>query len=179
MANILLELSGKHFQRQYLLYIIRLSHGDDTYFYIGQTGDNNYVTARPAFRRLAAHFEEGGRSTQNQVYRYIGREILKIKEAENRNSVFSEQTKQSIEEYLVESIVRMHAYALEPFSAKSTDEEHSQKRRKATELEKHVIYTFHKNNKRLMNKTKSSLTSDANCPYPKVLEQIRYDFDLK
>ena len=84
MADMVLELLGEHFRRQYLLYIIKISHGEDEYFYVGQTGDNRYTTARPAFRRLAGHFEDSGQSTQNQIYRYIACDILKIEEASNK-----------------------------------------------------------------------------------------------
>ena len=43
MVEMILTLEGKHFQRQYLLYIVEIIHGNDKYYYVGQTGDNNYI----------------------------------------------------------------------------------------------------------------------------------------
>ena len=76
MADIRIELPGAQFRRAYLLYVIEIRHGKEQYFYVGQTGDNNYITARPAFRRLSGHMEDTGQSTQNQVYRYIAADII-------------------------------------------------------------------------------------------------------
>jgi len=178
MADMVLELLGKHFRRQYLLYIIEISHGDDEYFYVGQTGDNKYITARPAFRRLAAHFEDQGRSTQNQIYRYIAADILKIEEARNKQSAFTPQTKQAVEDYLVNSVVRMYVYSLEPFSSTATHEKHLQKVRKATLLEKQVIDAFLQHNRKLVNKDLIRPPIGASCPYPGALEQIKQDFGV-
>ncbi len=178
MADMVLELLGEHFRRQYLLYIIEISHGDDEYFYVGQTGDNRYITARPAFRRLAGHFEDSGQSTQNQIYRYIACGILKIEEASNKQSAFSPGTKQAVEDYLVDSVVKMYAYSLEPFSSRATHEEHLQKVRNTTLLEKQVIDAFLQNNRQLVNKDWATTRVRATCPYPKALEQIKQDFSL-
>ena len=50
MPDICIELPGAQFRRAYLLYVIEICHEQERYFYVGQTGDNNYLTARPAFR---------------------------------------------------------------------------------------------------------------------------------
>ena len=62
MPDLLIELPGTHFRRAYLLYAIEICHNQDRYFYIGQTGDNNYITARPPIRRLSGHLEDVGQS---------------------------------------------------------------------------------------------------------------------
>lgn len=87
MPDLLLELQGEQFRRAYLLYIVEICHGKEKYYYVGQTGDNRYITARPAFRRLAAHFEDTGNSTQNQVYRYIVGTILGILEPDHKKAL--------------------------------------------------------------------------------------------
>lgn len=84
MADFTIELKGEQFRRGYLLYIIEIRHNIDTFYYIGQTGDNHYVTARPAFRRLSGHFEDSGNSTQNQLYKYIASIILGYDEANKK-----------------------------------------------------------------------------------------------
>lgn len=176
MADMVLELQGKHFRRQYLLYIIELSHGSDKYFYVGQTGDSRYITARPAFRRLAAHFEDS-QSTQNQVYYYISYDILGFEQTQGKKSAFTPEAKQEVENYLVDSTIKMHVYSLEPFLPLATPQEHSEKRRKVTLLEKHVIDAFVKSRKGLMNK-KLTMPSSPTCPYPDVFKRIIDDFSL-
>lgn len=175
MADMLLELFGEHFRRQYLLYIIELLHGEDRYLYVGQTGDRRYTTARPAFRRLAAHFEDGS-STQNQVYSFIGDKILKLKRADNA-SAFTTGSKQAIEDYLASSKVRMYVYVLEPFPPAITHEEHAQKRSKVELFEKQVIGMFLRNKTVLMNKELNT-ASASSCPYPHALVKIKSDFDF-
>ena len=177
MADMVLELLGEHFRRQYLLYIIKICHGEDEYFYVGQTGDNRYITARPAFRRLAGHFEDSGQSTQNQIYRYIACNILKIERASNKQCAFTLETKQAVEDYLVNSVVKMYVYSLQPFSP-AKHEEHLQKVRNTTLLEKQVIGAFLQNNRQLANKNLATPSTDATCPYPKAFEQIKQDFSL-
>ena len=93
MEKFSLKLEGQHFKRQYLLYIIEITHGNDKHYYVGQTGDHNYTTARPAFRRLAGHLEDLGGSTQNQIYRFIAEIVLEFSEAGQKNSKFDEKIK--------------------------------------------------------------------------------------
>jgi hypothetical protein len=114
MPDIRIELPGAQFRRAYLLYVIGIRHNKEQYFYVGQTGDNNYITARPAFRRLSGHMDDTGQSTQNQVYRYIATNILGHKEAASKGP-FPEAVKQDVEDFLVDSTVLMHIYRVKPF----------------------------------------------------------------
>ncbi|MBI2329760.1 MAG: hypothetical protein HYU85_09075 [Chloroflexi bacterium] len=172
MADMIFELTGEHFRRRYLLYVVELSHGDDKYFYVGQTGDRKFQTARPAFPRLAAHFGDQARSTQNQIYQYVARDILGFS-----NQVgFNDKSKQAVEDYLVGSNVRMYVYFVGLFDSTIKLEEHAENRRKVEELEKHVIDTFHRNGKRLMNKKRA--LSSIDCPYPEILKLVARDLEL-
>jgi len=178
MVETILTLEGKHFQRQYLLYIVEIIHENDNYYYVGQTGDKNYTTARPAFRRLAGHLEDGGRSTQNQVYRYLAVEVLGISEAARKDSTFDEKIKQSVEDYLVSSTVKMYAYPLQPFIPGIEHRQHLDIVRKVTLFEKIVIRLLLTNSKTIANKKVTQPTRSAECPYPQVLNQIVADFGL-
>ena len=178
MAEMILTLEGKHFQRQYLLYILEITHGNDKYYYVGQTGDNKYTTARPAFRRLAVHLEDVGRSTQNQIYRYLAVEVLDISEAARKDSTFDEKIKQAVEDYLVGSTVKMYVYPLQPFIPGIEHSQHLKIVRKVTLFEKIVINLLLAHSKTIANKIVTPPPRGAECPYPQVLNQIVNSFNL-
>lgn len=175
MSDLQLELPGAHFRRAYLLYIIEICHNQDEYFYIGQTGDNNYITARPAFRRLSGHLEDTGQSTQNQVYRYIAVEVLGHVEAK-RKEAFTEEVKRAVEDYLVTSTVRMHIYWVNPFDPAVGRSAHLTTVRKVALLERSVIEAFLNSGKSLMNRMRTPPL--GLCPYPELLARIKSDFRL-
>ena len=177
MADMIFGLTGEHFRRRYLLYVVELSHEGSKYFYVGQTGDTNVITARPVFRRLAAHLEDR-KSTQNQVYQYVAHDILKFPEDEGKKTAFAEGTRQAVEEYLVKSNIKMYAYYLQPFLSSATPEEHKKKRRKTQKIEEQVIAAFRENGKELMNRKPTPPVSWADCPYPEVLKRGAMDFNL-
>ena len=174
MADLLIELDGAHFKRQYLLYIVEINHQNERFFYIGQTGDRKYTTARPAFRRLAGHFDDSGTSTQNQVYRYIGQTILKLKFGSD--CAFSQNEKLAMENYLVNSKIKMHIYILEPFLASETHEKHLEKLNKVEEFEAYIVESFEKNGRNILNKKRSPKRTPN--PYPQKFAQIAHDFKL-
>ena len=176
---MILTLEGQHFRRNYLLYIVEITHKNDKHYYIGQTGDNNATTARPAFRRLAGHMRDRGRSTENQVYRYLAERVLGHKEAADKNGNFDEKTKQEVEDYLVDSTVRMHVYILQEFPPDIRYPDHLANVRKVTLFEKMVITLFKRSQKKIANKKSSKIPEGAKCPYPEILERIKIDFRLE
>jgi len=178
MAEMILTLEGEHFKRQYLLYIIEIAHGTDNHYYIGQTGDHNYTTARPAFRRLAGHLADDGRSTQNQVYRYLAARVLGFPEAENKESTFNDKIKQAVEDYLVDSTIRMFVYSLQPFESGLEHNQHLNIVRKVRLFEKMIINLFKTHSRRLANKKVTLPPADAECPYQEIFGQIVVDFKL-
>lgn len=176
MPDIRIELPGAQFRRAYLLYVIEIRHGKEQYFYVGQTGDNNYVTARPAFRRLSGHLEDIGQSTQNQVYRYIATDILGHKAATSKTS-FPEGVKQDVEDLLVDSTVLMHIYKVKPFKPDISRDHHLREVRKIRLMEKYAMVSFLEVGRSLMNK--KIVKPVGACPYPRLLRRIKSDFDLK
>jgi len=177
MADIVFGLTGELLRRQYLLYVVELSHDNSQYFYVGQTGDTRVITARPVFRRLAAHLEDR-KSTQNQVFQYVAHEILRFPEYEGKKTAFTEEAKRAIEEYLVKSNIKMHVYYLEPFISTITQREHEKNRRKTQKIEEQVIDVFRKNGKELMNRKSTPPAPLSDCPYPEVLKRVATDFNL-
>lgn len=179
MAEITLMLEGKHFKRQYLLYIVEVIHGKDRYYYIGQTGDNNYTTARPAFRRLSGHLEDIGQSTQNQVYRYLAVEVLGISEANRRDLAFNKKIKQSVEDYLVNSTIKMHIYSLQSFVSSIGRSQHRNIVKKVVSFERIIIQLFLASSKIIINKKRIKSKENAEGYYQKALDEIVADFKLQ
>ena len=175
MPDLLLELQGEQFRRAYLLYIVEICHGKEKYYYVGQTGDNRYITARPAFRRLAAHFEDTGNSTQNQVYRYIAETILGILEPDHKKAL-SIAVKEQSEGYLVNSLIRLYAYEAQPFNNSVDHAEHLAVVRKLRTLEQWVINSFQTSGSVVMNRhIRRQLPT---WPYPEIVKRIKGAFGL-
>jgi len=175
VPDIRIELPGAQFRRAYLLYVVEIRHGREQYFYVGQTGDNNYLTARPAFRRLSGHLDDSGRSTQNQVYKYIAANILGHREATSKAS-FPEVVKQDVEDFLVDSTVLMHIYKVKPFKPDVSRDNHLREVKNITLMEKYVMASFLEAGRSLMNK--KIIKPTGACPYPTLLTRIKSDFGL-
>ena len=162
------EIDGKQFQRAYMVYIVRLissKHGE--YYYVGQTGDRYHLTARPAFRRLAGHLSEQGRSTENQIYRQIAVKILGIENADKKQT-FPIETKNAVAAFLAESKIEMYAYPLVKFLPETSLEEHKSNRQLVEKIENELMNYFSEKSHgdRILNKKikptkeRHTLTSD-------------------
>lgn len=51
-----LNYDSEWFTSRYYVYIIKIVVSNDTYYYIGQTGDRHFIAARSPFYRLWGHF---------------------------------------------------------------------------------------------------------------------------
>ena len=122
------------------------------------------------------HLEDIGKSTQNQLYRYIAADVLSIPQARERTT-FSDNIKQRVEDFLVRSTVRMHVYPLEPFTPGVTHAEHMKVLRRVEDLERHVIRRFRGARLPLANRNFHTASSRFP-PYPEVFQEIERDFGL-
>ncbi len=175
MADFTIELTGEQFKRGYLLYVIEIQHKTDHYYYVGQTGDRNYITARPAFRRLSGHFEDRVNSTQNQIYKYLVGNIIG-NNSDSKDQKYDETIKQGAEDFLADSKVIMHIYKVFPFNPGVDSKEHRSNVNKIVQLERNVISSFASSGKLIMNK--AQIQSNEPCPYPEILTRIKVDFEL-
>lgn len=144
----------QQFKSSYLLYIVEIiNKNTGHYFYIGQTGDRNAITARSAFRRLAGHFSDQGHSRENQVYRQIAEKILKDNNV-TKKGVFPPIIKKKVSDFLTNSKVKMHAFPILDFSGSETKLQHKNNRRFLEKIEKEVIKKIMKINgtDRILNK---------------------------
>lgn len=149
-----IEIDGRQFKTAYLVYIVKLkskTHGD--YYYIGQTGDRNYESARPAFRRLAGHFSDQGHSTENQIYRQIAVKILGIQEASDKQK-FEPKIKESVTNFLTQSKIEMFVHPLVDFLSNTDPDSHKTNRMLTEKIENELLNYFKKQfgEERLLNK---------------------------
>ena len=141
MDHYKIHIEGKQFEKHYLIYIIRLKYQNKyNHYYIGQTGDRFYRTARPAFRRLAGHLEDKGYSTQNQLYKGIANQILKL-EFEPKKS-FPDKVKDAVSQYLEQSEIDMFVFPVMKFDSRSGPSRHRENVRFIENVEKHLIKKF-------------------------------------
>ena len=177
MKSFSLELRGCHFQQAYLIYIIKLKAKNKDYYYVGQTGDSHYKIARPAFLRLAGHLELRQKSTQNQIVKYICKELIK-EDLESSNHY--DKLKYKILEFLSTCHLGMNVYPVYEISNNISKKEHQDKNRMIKEFEKHIIRLFEKNNKELMNKSKPKPKEDLlDSNLINILSKICKDFNCK
>lgn len=176
MQNFKIKLEGSYLQSFYAVYIIELTQQEQQYYYIGQTGDNHYITARPAFRRLTGHLENKNRSTQNQIYKFIAYQILNFPAREKKTD-FNLDEKARIEGFLSTSTLEMSVYPLESFDFHASKEVHTRKRKATQAFEKQVILLFKQSSKTLINKAIPKNGEDS-IHYVKQYEAIVNDFNL-
>jgi hypothetical protein len=149
-----IEIDGRQFKTAYLVYIVKLTsqtHGD--FYYVGQTGDRHYMTARPAFRRLAGHLSDQGHSTENQIYRQIAVKILRIDTASAKRP-FNQQTKDAVSDFLSNCKIEMFVHPLVNFLSTSDLDSHKSNRQLTEKVENELINYFIKQvgMERLLNK---------------------------
>ena len=137
-----IEIDGQQFKSACLVYIVKVKseiHGE--YFYVGQTGDRYHLSARPAFRRLAGHLSDQGKSTENQIYRQIAVKILQLNGAQLKVK-FDIKTKDEVTEFLSKSKVEMYVYPLANFLSNVDPAYHKENRRLTERIENDLINYF-------------------------------------
>lgn len=138
----LIELNGNLLVSKYGVYIVRIEHGEaDIFYYVGQTGDAKYITARSSFYRLAAHLSYG-KSTQNQVYAAL----------QKRTDITD---RYAFERWLEDASIKMYFFKVSDFQnlTESTEnkEIHIRKRRETLALETALLEKGRSMNKILLN----------------------------
>lgn len=157
-----IEIDGRQFKSAYLVYIVRLAsatHGQ--YFYVGQTGDRHYSSARSAFRRLAGHLSDQGKSTENQIYRQIAVKILGIESAKEKQP-FDNNTKAAVTTFLTNCKIEMFIHPLADFSSNSNPENHNFNRHLTEKIENELINYFirHFGVEKILNKKFTATKSE-------------------
>lgn len=174
LQNYSFTLGGEHFKTTYLLYVLRLRNKETDQYYIGQTGDNNHLTSRSAFRRLAGHFEDSNTSTQNKLYRHIVKELL---EPYGIGKEINREVKAKVEEVMVASEVTVFVYPLMDFNhLQILPRIHKEKVKMVKEFEKYIIKWFDNQGYTLINGLRSNIVYPIEKLFPEKYEEIKLDF---
>lgn len=173
--NILLEIDGKCLKSTYSVYIIEIISAKDKYFYIGQTGDSNYVSARSPLRRLIGHLSYTKSSNENQIIKAIARRLFGTEK--NNSKSFTSAEKEMIESFFTTSIIKMHSYPLFEFKHDQTFEKHKIIRKEVLKFEKQIIDIFIRSSHEVLN-NKIPREVDKNIKFEMVLNEIKKTFEL-
>ena len=139
MEYFKIQIAGNQFVQAYLIYIIEVLHPDyETHYYVGQTGDRDHRTARPAFRRLSGHLSDQGHSRENQLYRAIISRILGLEQP--MTGKFDAEVKSQVSNFLKASTIEMHAFPLREFHDDCTPELHKENREFIEAVENEIIH---------------------------------------
>lgn len=84
VRSIKIKIESEWLESGYFVYAVEIKYKGKKYLYIGQTGDNNYHTARAPFYRISGHFADGA-STENQVVKYLKSKILQNQDIDKAN----------------------------------------------------------------------------------------------
>lgn len=146
-----IEFSGLALYPTFSIYLFEIAKGEETFYYIGMTGDGHYPSARSILHRLAGHIDLGKKSTQSQFITALKKQVFK---SEGKLT----------EEELASLHIKLHHWAIPGFEAWEGDlrnlDKNSEAYRKYKNaqnsvmfLEKKIIGDF---GKRLLNKTKGN-----------------------
>lgn len=145
MEIINFEFSSEWFKSAYYVYVLMVQHKTKGFFfYIGQTGDKKYTSARSPFYRLWGHFNpyNSKSGTDNQIIKGLLKYGLIIKE-----------DKQSLR-YVIDKAFENNdiSFSAKYFKIFDFDNKgHKSKRLEVEMIEKHLIYLFDFNNERVFN----------------------------
>jgi len=138
MESYKIIIDGKEqFRNLYSIYIVEIeSKGFDKYFYIGQTGDRAHKSARPPFYRLSGHLNTQEKSTENQIYKGIVEQILKL------NWEKKDEVKEKANNFLINSIITMTVYPIFEYKYNIESNLHKENRRKVEEIENLLLLRY-------------------------------------
>jgi hypothetical protein len=149
MQQYTLEFSGTLLKEAYSLYVIKLTHPDEgELYYVGQTGNRAIPVARAIFRRLSGHFDDQGRSTQNQIYRSIAIRLFN-EDLKTKDKAFTEEVKQAVSAFFGQCAIKVQAFPIFEFDFGISPEEHKRCRRSTEAMEQGLIAAL--SDKELLN----------------------------
>lgn len=124
-----ITIKGSDLVSAYGVYIVLIMDQTKNYCYVGQTGDAKYISARSPFYRIAAHLGYG-KSTQNQVYEGLKKELML-------------STKKEMENWLANKTIDIHFFKTDDFEfmleSKANKKTHIYKRRRTLVLESALL----------------------------------------
>jgi hypothetical protein len=182
-----LKIDGRFLVPGFSIYVleIKIASENETYFYVGMTGDNHYPSARSVLHRLAGHIDKNASSTQKQL-------------SESLKNIFEKKKDEKLTDDELRSLsIKMHHYPIEGFKesglktmnneslktykeTKAYKENYKPVQKEVSRLEEVLIYRFRevKGEKHCLNKTNNNkIKYDGK--YNEVYDLIKNEFELK
>lgn len=136
-----INFNASWFKSRYYVYVITVVHGHKIYYYVGQTGDRKYTTARSPFYRLWGHFNpyNSKSGTDSQLIKALFKKGI-------LEDVKGVSKRQIIDKALFEKKISITTsfYPIEEFINNETIE-HKRKRKAAEAVETALINMFEAN----------------------------------
>lgn len=162
-----IEFSGLALHPTFSIYLFEIAKGEETFYYIGMTGDGHYPSARSILHRLAGHIDLGKNSRQSQFITAL------------KNQVFKTEGKLTSEE-LASLHIKLHHWAIPGFETwkgdfrkiNKEDEEYIKYKAIQTEvldLEKRLIGEL---GSKLLNNTKGKASLLVKDKYQPIYQNI-------
>lgn len=132
MEHSQITIKGTDLQSAYGVYVVLIKDQEKTFYYVGQTGDAKYISARSPFYRIAAHLGYST-STQNQVYKALSEQL-------GIDLFDSRKAREEMENWLADKKLDIHYFKVDDFEfldelMEEHKQEHTDKRRKTLALE--------------------------------------------
>lgn len=172
----ILTLEKKHFERNYGIYILELIHNKEKLYYIESLNDILGISNKLPLKKLSQHLEDSASARNNKLFKYILNNIIEI--GKNPNRVITDKHKSQVEDYLVESQIKMHVYPLIKFNFdEATKKTHKENVQKVKNFEKQVLRMFIRADKKIINEEiENEYVRYDEINFPKIWEQIKIDF---
>lgn len=153
--HVRIRYDSKWFEPGYYVYVIRVHHKTKgTFYYAGQTGDRNHVSARSPFYRMNGHFIPYESATDNQMFKgLLNKKLIKPKKDE-RNRVCLERAVSS-----GTLIIETDFFLISPIGVA----DHTSMRKSVEELEKAICYLLNEKGVNLLNSKFSNQGVNHNC----------------
>jgi hypothetical protein len=153
-----ITIEGSDLESTYGVYIILIKNVNKkpTHYYIGQTGDAKYISARSAFYRIAAHLGYST-STQNQIFKAI------VEDQDFGNND-NREVRKKVEAWLKDKTLEIHFYKTADFEFlkegkgefPENHKVHTNKRRVTLALETALLHELEKKKANLTRMNKDS-----------------------
>lgn len=154
---IKIEIPSSWVSLGYYVYVAKMTYNSEVYYYVGQTGDNHYTTARGPLYRISGHFAKGT-STENQVIKGIKRVVLRNEGAP------ADQ---------VENILNASSFKYLFFKVADFDGENHKRKRQQTQLiEQYMIFELQKSRTLFNAEVKNQITAQKWKELKEELEEL-------
>lgn len=156
-----IRFDANWFKANYYVYVIVVKHNNQSYYYVGQTGDRKYTAARSPFYRLWGHYNpyNSKKGTDSQLIKNLfSKGILKDKNGCSRRQIIDE----AIYHKIISIDTHFYPIAVLETTAKN---DHLQKRIQTESVEAALINLFDKeylfNNLEKIGHASMEITTEA------------------